>query len=205
MSQKKSLIYNIISRPLPYMIIQKLSSGSSLRKNMVLKYIKKKNQFNILDIGCGPAEILDVLPKCNYYGYDVDKDSINYAKKKYLEKNINFYCKKFSIKDINKLPKFDYVLLFGIMHHLNDDECIKLFKLIKKVLKKKAKILVKDPVLDKRQNFIAKYFIENDRGNNVRYSYQYVKLIKTSFKKIKSSTTFQKFLPYTWHSMVCDR
>ena len=91
------------------------------------------------------------------------------------------------------------------MHHLNDAECIKLFKLIKKVLKKSGKILVKDPVLDKRQNFIAKYLIENDRGNNVRYSYQYVKLMKTSFKKIKSNTTFQKFLPYTWHSMICER
>ena len=203
MSQKNSLIYNILSKPFAYMLVQKLASGSSFQKNMVLKHIKKKNNINILDIGCGPAEILDVLPNCNYYGYDVDKTSIKYAKKKYTGKNIKFFCKKFNIKDIKKLPKFDFVLLFGILHHLSDMECIKLFKLIKKVLKKNAKILIIDPVYDERQNFIAQYLIVNDRGDNVRYSYEYVNLIKTSFKNVEYNTTFQKFLPYTWHSMIC--
>ena len=32
-----------------------------------------------------------------------------------------FVCKYFT-KRIKKLPKFDYVLLIGILHHLNNDQ-----------------------------------------------------------------------------------
>ena len=55
-------------------------SGTSIRADIIKKKIKKKN-LNILDIGCGPAEILEIIPECEYYGYDVDKRSIDYAKK----------------------------------------------------------------------------------------------------------------------------
>ena len=56
-------------------------------------------------------------------------------KKKYKNRG-KFYCKKFTSRDIKKLPKFDHVLLFGILHHLNDDEIKNLMILVKKNFKK---------------------------------------------------------------------
>ena len=50
-------------------------SGTSFRKKIITKNIKKKN-LNILDIGCGPAEIINYIPRCKYYGFDIDKRSI---------------------------------------------------------------------------------------------------------------------------------
>ena len=76
MSQRSSVLYNLINNPLIYRLIQKLMSGTSFRKKIVQKNIKNK-KFKILDIGCGPAEILDYIPECEYYGYDIDKRSIN--------------------------------------------------------------------------------------------------------------------------------
>ena len=81
MSQRSSVLYNLINNPFVYRLIQKLMSGTSFRKKIVQKNIKNK-KFKILDIGCGPAEILDYIPECEYYGYDIDKRSINFAKKK---------------------------------------------------------------------------------------------------------------------------
>ena len=119
MSQRSSTLYNLINNPYIYKSIQKIMSGTSLRKKIIKANIKKKN-LNVLDIGCGPAEIIEHIPNCNYYGYDIDKRSIAYAKKKYTSKNYHFFCKKFENKEIKKLPKFDFVILFVILHHLNN-------------------------------------------------------------------------------------
>ena len=74
MSQRKSQIYNLINKPFVYKIIQKVMSGTSFRNNIVKKNITREN-LKILDIGCGPAEVLEHIPKCEYYGYDIDKRS----------------------------------------------------------------------------------------------------------------------------------
>ena len=92
MAQRKSKIYNLINNPFVYQIIQKLMSGTSFRNNIVKKNIKK-TKLKILDIGCGPAEILEHIPKCEYYGYDIDKRSITYAKNKYKKKIFIFFAK----------------------------------------------------------------------------------------------------------------
>lgn len=131
MSQRSSTLYNLINNPYIYKSIQKIMSGTSLRKKIIKANIKKKN-LNVLDIGCGPAEIIEHIPNCNYYGYDIDKRSIAYAKKKYTSKNYHFFCKKFENKEIKKLPKFDFVILFGILHHLNNEQAKNILSLCKK-------------------------------------------------------------------------
>ena len=140
MAQRKSKIYNLINNPFVYQIIQKLMSGTSFRNNIVKKNIKK-TKLKILDIGCGPAEILEHIPKCEYYGYDIDKRSITYAKNKYKKKNFHFFCKKFEKSDLKKLPKFDVIIFFGILHHLNNLEVDNLLSLCKKKMRKKFKII----------------------------------------------------------------
>ena len=90
MAQRKSKIYNLINNPFVYQIIQKLMSGTSFRNNIVKKNIKK-TKLKILDIGCGPAEILEHIPKCEYYGYDIDKRS--YMPKTNIKKEFSFLQK----------------------------------------------------------------------------------------------------------------
>ncbi len=204
MSQRTSSIYNFINNPLVYKIIQKIMSGTSLRKKIIKANIKKKN-LNILDIGCGPAEVIDYIPGCKYYGYDIDKRSIEYAKKKYSNKNYHFFCKKFHNKEIKKLPMFDFVILFGILHHLNNKQANNVLALCKKKMKKNSKLLTEDPIFVNNQNFVARFLISKDRGNNVRKEKEYLKLLKLHFKNLKSKVTHQFFIPYTWFTTICKK
>ena len=135
MSQRSSVLYNLINNPFVYRLIQKLMSGTSFRKKIVQKNIKNK-KFKILDIGCGPAEILDYIPECEYYGYDIDKRAINFARKKYSNNNHHFFCKKFNESELFRLPKFDFIILFGILHHLDNKEAKTILNLCKKKMKK---------------------------------------------------------------------
>mgnify|MGYP001357462742 CR=1 FL=1 len=138
MSQKNKGIYRLLSNTFFYSLVQKVMSATSFREKIVKKYITKHN-VKVLDIGCGPAEILDVLPKIRYYGFDINPIYINFAKKKYENKG-KFFCKKFTNKNTKYLPKFDHVLLLGILHHLSDKEINTLMPNIKKVLKRIGKL-----------------------------------------------------------------
>ncbi len=201
MSQKTKKLYSILSHYFFYSLFQKIMSGTSFRNKIVKKFITKNN-VNVLDIGCGPAEILDSLTKVNYFGYDINSNYINYAKKKYKEKG-KFFCKKFTSKDTKNLPKFDHILLLGILHHLNDQEINKLMKPIKKVLKKEGNIITEDPIFVENQNRIAKFIIRMDRGNNVRDKKGYINIMRKYFGKVKNKVYHQKFIPYTWFVMNC--
>ena len=201
MSEKTDKIYSLLSITSIYSFVQWIMSGTSFRKKIVKKYITKNN-VKVLDIGCGPAEILDSLPTVKYFGYDINSTYINYAKKKYKNRG-KFYCKKFTSSDIKKLPKFDHVLLFGIMHHLNDVEIKNLMIIVKKILKKEGNIITVDTIFIKKQNPITKFIIKKDRGDNVRNKKEYIKIIKKYFKKINSKIYHQKFIPYTWFVMLC--
>ena len=204
MSQRSGTFYNFLNNPIIYKIVQKVMSGTSFRANIIKKNIKKK-KLKILDIGCGPAEILALIPECEYYGYDIDTRSINYAKKKFNKKNHHFFNKRFNEREIKKLPKFDYVIFFGILHHLNDSEIKKLLNLCKKKMKKKSKLLTGDPVIIENQNIIARNLILRDRGKNVRKKKDYIKILKKYFKNVKPKITHQFFIPYTWFATVCSK
>ena len=116
------------------------------------------------------CEILENFKKkkINYYGFDTNPNYINYAKNKYFDHKPNLYCKKFTIKDCNLIPKVDYVLLFGIIHHLKDKQINQLLSLCKKSLKKNGKLLVIEPVYLENQNPIFRLLIKLDRGSNVK-------------------------------------
>ena len=203
MSQRDNFLYRILSFPIIYRSIQLLASGISFRKKFVLKNTIKGKKINVLDVGCGPADILEVIPNCNFYGFDIDPSIIRYAKKKYNNKNYKFFCKEFSSRELKRLPKFDLVILFGVIHHLDDIKCTNLLKVLKKTLKVNGKLISCDPVLDDNQNFIARFLIKNDRGKNVRYADHYFELNKKIFKKIECKTYNQNFIPYTWFTSIC--
>lgn len=203
MAQKTSGFHKIFSIPIFYFLTQKIMSGESKRAALVKNEIKKG--FKVLDVGCGTAKILEYLPKIEYYGYDISKRFIDYAKQKYKSKKIYLYCKRINKYEIKRIPKCDCVILFGLMHHLNDSELSEILFIVKKILKKNGTLLTCDPVLIKNQNIIAKFLIKNDVGKNVRNDLDYLKILKKYFKKIKINIDKQNFIPYTWFSTKCHK
>ena len=127
-----------------------------------------------------------------------------------LRKNIKiitiiFFCKQFNEKELIKLPKFDFIILFGILHHLDNKQAKKIINLCKRKMKKDTRLLTEDPILIENQNIIAKFLIKSDRGTNVRREKEYLNLFKPNFKYIKAKITNQFFIPYTWFTVVCKK
>jgi len=197
MLQNNLGIRSILSLPFLYNSFQNFMGAKKLRFHIVNKFLSHKRKVNLLDVGCGTAEILDFIPSnVNYFGIDFSARYIKFAKEKYGSR-AHFYCEDIANLSSLSLPKFDYILLFGVLHHLSDRDSFLFFKSIKCNLSKNGKVLIIDPCFTSKQNLIAKFLISYDRGDYVRTDAVYKKIFKMHFSNISSNIKHRKFIPYT--------
>lgn len=107
----------------------------------------KNRKLRIIDYGCGEGVLLHYLPleKIHHYdGYEVNKDSLQAAKKKWEVSS------KISFEMINrkKLPRFgnndkvDFIFLIGVVQYLPQADLAYVLKEAFRVLKPGGKLLV---------------------------------------------------------------
>ena len=141
--------YNYLYRP-----IQNFIAFLFVKKDftiLVANFLKKNEYDEIHEIGCSDGSLLKHLNLKNkkYYGYDIDLVNINKAKKKYIKKNINFYCK--SIDDISiKNKKKKLFILIGVFHHINDNQVLNFGK----KLSKREHVIALDGFYHKNQIYL---------------------------------------------------
>jgi len=171
----------------------------------VKKYIRPREGDKILDIGCGTADILAYLPTVEYVGLDMNEAYINYAKKRFGHKGI-FLASKVDGKAINEFSLYDYdiVLATGLLHHLNDDEALRLFELASSALKPGGRLITLDGCYVKGQSWLARLIISRDRGKYVRNQDEYLSLASNFLKDIQVSIHHDLIrIPYTHIVMEC--
>ena len=204
MAQITTGIRSILSNPLIYEVLQKIMGVDRLRKNIVKQYVTPHSVKSILDIGCGPAEILKFLPEVEYYGFDISTTYIDTAKNDFNDRGV-FYARQFTADELDKLPKFDLVLMLGILHHLDDKEARGIITLSKSALKDGGRLLAIDPVFTPKQNPVARYLVSKDRGQNVRTEQEYVSLTDGLFSLTNVELFHETLIPYTRCLMECTR
>ncbi|MFK7831762.1 MAG: class I SAM-dependent methyltransferase [Winogradskyella sp.] len=193
---------NILSHPIIYTTYQKIVGGYRARKLFVEKNVAIKPGQKILDIGCGPGDILEFLPDVDYTGIDLDANYIAQAKKKYGNKG-HFKCAGVDNLDLTEIHTFDIVISAGVLHHLNDKQCFNLFNIAKKALKPEGRFVSFDGCYIPNQNKISQYFLKKDRGQFVRTQPEYEALVKSCFTNVNATIDETYFyIPYT--SIILD-
>ncbi|WP_179352770.1 class I SAM-dependent methyltransferase [Winogradskyella vidalii] len=195
----------ILSHPIIYTTYQKIVGGYRARQLFVENNVKIKPGQKILDIGCGPGDILEFLPDVDYLGIDLDANYIEQAKKKYGNKG-TFKCAGVDGLDLEEANTFDIVISAGVLHHLTDEQCFNLFKIAKKALKPDGRFISFDGCYIPNQNKISEYFLKKDRGQFVRTQPEYERLTKSYFAKVDSTIDESYFfIPYTSIIMDCKK
>jgi 2-polyprenyl-3-methyl-5-hydroxy-6-metoxy-1,4-benzoquinol methylase len=124
-----------------------LYKKNKLIEKVVKRYCKKGN---LLDIGCGDANLLLYFSKSfNVFGIDISRYIVEEVKKAYPKIKIK-------VCDIEKdaIPfkeKFDVIFLWNIVEHLKNPE--KVLKKIKSYLKKDGYVVIHLPTIN---NIISK-------------------------------------------------
>jgi SAM-dependent methyltransferase len=204
MPQITAGVRGILSHPLIYSAFQYLMGAHKSRRSFVMCFVKPFPGMKILDVGCGPADILAYLPDSDYWGYDISEAYIAEAKTRFGQRG-RFNCKQLQLDDLAVLPKFDVVLALGLLHHLHDSEALGVLQLAHEALKQDGRLLTLDACLDPSQNAVARFLVRKDRGQNVRDRAGYEALASKVFSSPRVEVRNQVWIPYTHCFMECQK
>ena len=154
--------------------------GANTYPTLINEYIQPTHGCSVLDVGCGPAAILDLLQDVKYIGLDHNPSYIATATRKYGSKG-TFICAGVDQLNDYGLKTFDRIIILGVMHHLDDSQLIKLMTSLKNRLNHGGVLITFDVAFEDRQNLVAKLLAKNDRGKFVRTKDQYLEFISSTF------------------------
>ncbi len=178
--EKNTFLYKCLRIPLVYKSYQNLITKSNTYENIYKNIFKSDNDSLVLDCGCGPAHYRKYLNCEKYYGIDFNKKHIKKAQQRYP--NDEFINGNVISYDFSQLPKFSDIIIFGLLHHLNDQNSINLINKLLTQVQDSGKIVAIDPVYVFEEssfyNKIANYIASKDQGNFVRDESGYKDLVE---------------------------
>ena len=121
-----------------------------LKREFQIKFLKNQGLESsnlFLDIGCGTLRggipIIKFLEPGNYYGIDVREIALNEAKKEVVDEKLERKKPNLILfedfKDLNIESKFDKMIAFSVLIHMDDDVLDNCFKFVAKHLKREGK------------------------------------------------------------------
>ena len=116
--------------------------------NFCIKNLNKKNNKNILDIGCNDGSQLDIFKKNKFktFGVDPAKNIFRISSKKH-----NILCEFFNSKTVEKLnQKFDLIIMQNSFAH--NPNPLELLKNIKKLMHEESSLIIQTSQADMCKN-----------------------------------------------------
>ena len=175
----------VLSHPRTYLALQWLLGSYRLRKLCIEKLDAAQGE-RVLDLGCGPAYVIDYLPAVDYVGFDTNASYIEYAKRRYAGRGA-FFCEMFSREHVGRLGQFDAVLALGLMHHISPHQGLEFLKLIARVLRPGGRVILLDPCLVPGDKWMARFLARHDRGRFVTDEAGYRRIAQQCFREISST------------------
>lgn len=198
-------LQKILSFALVYRTFQDAIGGGS-RREYVRRYLKPESGMRVLDIGCGPGDILRFLdPSIDYTGVDLSAVYIEYARKNFGARG-RFFNESVGDLAVREPGSFDRVMANGLFHHLNDAEARQLLVIAQQALKPDGVFVSIDGCYEAGQSAIARYLINKDRGEHVRRRAEYVALAREVFPNVTYEIRHDLMrVPYTHLIMMCPQ
>ncbi|KIL97760.1 hypothetical protein CCC_00821 [Paramagnetospirillum magnetotacticum MS-1] len=205
MAQTTTGLRAILSQPWAYELLQTLLGTGHMRRVFIKDYVRPFAGARILDLGCGPASLIEMLPRdIDYTGIDLSPDYIASAKANYGDRG------RFQVMDAASLcatgETFDIIYSFGMLHHIDDDRCRHVFEMASAMLKPGGRYITFDPCYAEGQHWFARKIGDWDRGDAVRTPDAYMTLATSAFTKVDHAVRHDLwFLPVSVHLMECHK
>lgn len=204
MSQRTTGWRSVFSLPAVYRFAQRSIGSPDVRAAFVRDRVRPTAGDRILDIGCGTGDIVQLLGRVEYVGYDPSAEYIESARERYGELG------EFVVGSVGAVgldpESFDVCIAKGVLHHLGDDAAGDLFCEAARVLRPGGRLITMDPVFTDDQSRIARFLAERDRGENVRTAEEYERLARKAFEQVESDVRHDLLrLPYSHVLLTCTR
>jgi ubiquinone/menaquinone biosynthesis C-methylase UbiE len=126
-----------------------------------------------LDLGCGPGAFSDLFEGDDYVGADLHRGYIEWARKHRRGTFIVSDAKQVELPD----QRFDQVLIFGMLHHLPDEDVRAVLREVRRMLVPGGRaLLIEDIPAVSRLNLIGHLIHNVENGEHIRPVEEYRKL-----------------------------
>ena len=199
----------LLAFPWAYAAVKRLLYKPANHSRLLTEIIRPFPGCRILDIGCGPADILSYLPEyiSAYTGLDFNPRYIEFAQQRWSDrKNCRFECRNLNDLVAENMQAFDIVLALGLLHHISDADAGRLFRTVAELLKPGGRFITYDGVYMQGQNPVAKWLLAHDRGRAVRTEAGYLALARETFPETSGQILHDTLrVPYTIMVMTCRK
>ena len=192
----------VLSSSSIYDMFQVIVGAKRFRQRIIERYLRPTPGMQIIDVGCGTGAMLGHLPHgVIYHGFDLSPLYIEHAKNKFGNVG-EFHCADVAEATKIGLPKADLIIAIGLLHHLDDNQATTLIRDITQLLAPSGRCIAVDPCFEENQSRIARWFLEHDRGQNVRDRSGYLSLAKAAAVEARIEISHDLLnIPYT-HSIL---
>ena len=208
-SHSDGKLHRILTKPWAYRLLQNLVGAQKFQQRFVRDYLKPFSGCRILDMGCGPADVLTHLPGAigEYVGFDMNSEYIESAKSRWNARTeCRFISHPIEAPSALQSGHFDFVMANFLVHHLTDHSALRLFDQAFDALRPHGVLITVDPVYSRNQHRFAKWLISKDRGRAVRTAEGYKELAAHRFTEIEGAELHDMLsVPYTHFIMKCRR
>jgi SAM-dependent methyltransferase len=194
----------MLASPTMYELFMRGLGGKRARITVVVEHVRPVPGTRLLDLGCGPARLLEHLGDVRYVGIDISEEYIERARRSYGD-HAEFRVGDATALD-DDLRGFDLVLAFGVLHHLDDRAAGLLFEQARSALTAEGRLVTLDnAVIPSEPRMVADRIVSWDRGVHVRAPFEYKRLASATFPVVRD-TVYRNLLriPYTHCVLECS-
>jgi 2-polyprenyl-3-methyl-5-hydroxy-6-metoxy-1,4-benzoquinol methylase len=167
-----------------YRTFRRLTGSDRVNREFVERYVRPQSGETILDLGCGPGDVCELMSAVKYIGVDFSEGYIAAARKRFGNR-ATFLCGDLNDVARERFGTLDTVIAMGVIHHLSDPEVIGVLQTVRTLLRPGGRFISYDPCFTEAQHPIARWIHRHDRGQFVRFDKQYEDLICQVFVSYK--------------------
>jgi SAM-dependent methyltransferase len=189
--------------PALFRAYQRIVGARSFKRSVIVMYLRPRPGDRVLDLGCGPGDVVDDFPDVEYVGLDVSEPYIQNARRRFGAR-ASFIVADVLDVDPGELGAFDLVHAHGLLHHVDDAVASRVCALAADVLVPSGRFVTADPCFTPGQSRLARLTVAKDRGDAVRTPEQYRALAQQSFERVGTVVDHSPLhMPHTAAVLVC--
>jgi len=192
-----------------YELFQNLVGAGKAHRWLAENCLRLKGGERVVDVGCGTGNFRKALPRdIEYVGFDISEKYIAKARHTFSQNGTFLVgtAADFLPDPDPRLCGADLVICMGLLHHLNDEETLQVFKLADKILRPGGRLVCWEPTFLIHQSPISRWIIGRDRGRNVRTEPEWKAIAARIFPNVSTSiVTGLVRVPYVHIIIECEK
>ena len=172
---------SIFGLPNVYRAFQDLAGATYGKSWFIRECIRPRAQDKLVDIGCGPGDILEQLSEVEYIGIDISERYISEARKRYGGRALFLQGTTEDYRGDERVRNADLVTCIGLLHHLENKEAQQVLSFAQENLKSGGRFVGIEPCFLAHQTAVSRWIMARDRGQNVRLEEEWKTLLRSEF------------------------